>query len=146
MRATLPCASYYYYYSYSYYYYYYYYSPNFRILLFCKVAKTIIAEVCPHVPRTHGDSLLHVSRIAAMVDSPKPTWHAKPAAPSELHRRIGNHIAGVINDYACIQVLLLSARRRAQQIVLDLWCFFFCFFCVLDFLWCFRRRGVVVVA
>ena len=66
-------------------------------------AATIVAEICPHVPRTHGDGSVHVSRLAAVVDSPEPVWHAAPASPSELHREIGRHVASVINDGACVQ-------------------------------------------
>ena len=70
----------------------------------CEVATTIIAEVCPDVPRTHGDSLLHESRISFGFENTKdPVWHSGEAAPSTVHREIGNHVAGVINDYACIQ-------------------------------------------
>jgi acyl-CoA hydrolase len=35
-------------------------------------ADLVLAEVNPHMPRTHGDSFLHVSRIDAMVPVDEP--------------------------------------------------------------------------
>ena len=67
-------------------------------------AKTVIAEVNPHMPRTHGDGLVHVSRIAlgVEVDTPLPCHLGRP--PSEIEAAIGQHVAGLVEDGATLQM------------------------------------------
>lgn len=68
-------------------------------------AKYIIAQVNPAVPRTHGDSLIHTSRITAMVYAqealPEVDYGAN-VGPEEL--QIGNIIAGMIDDGSTLQM------------------------------------------
>lgn len=66
-------------------------------------AELIIAEVNPHMPRTLGQSFLHVSRIAALVpvDQPLPELVAEP--PNEVYAEIGRNVASLIPDGATIQ-------------------------------------------
>jgi acyl-CoA hydrolase len=68
-------------------------------------AKYIIAQVNPNVPRTHGDSLIHVERINAFVyceDAlPEVDYGAKVSA-DEL--KIGKYIAEMIDDGSTLQM------------------------------------------
>jgi acyl-CoA hydrolase/GNAT superfamily N-acetyltransferase len=66
-------------------------------------ATTVIAEVNPRMPRTHGDSFFHVSRFAKLVpvDAPLLEHHAEPL--DEVAREIGLHIARLIPDGATLQ-------------------------------------------
>lgn len=67
-------------------------------------AKTVIAEVNPHMPRTHGDGLVHASRIAlgVEVDTPLPCHRGRP--PSDVDVAIGRHVAGLVEDGATLQM------------------------------------------
>lgn len=67
-------------------------------------AAVVIAQVNPHMPRTHGDGLVHHSRFAAAVavDEPLPEHHAKPLG--EVERAIGRHCAELIEDGATLQM------------------------------------------
>ena len=67
-------------------------------------ADLIIAEVNEQMPRTHGDSFLHVSRIAHLVpvDRPLPELHPEPADAVAL--AIGREVARLVPDEATLQV------------------------------------------
>jgi 4-hydroxybutyrate CoA-transferase len=67
-------------------------------------ARHIIAQVNPRMPRTHGDAHLHISRIAAFVevDAKLPQLENPPPSATEL--AIGKHVAGLIDDYATLQL------------------------------------------
>lgn len=66
-------------------------------------AKVIIAEVNEQMPRTLGDSFIHVSKIDHIVpvDYRLPEVHL--ADSSDLATRIAQHIAGLIPDGATLQ-------------------------------------------
>lgn len=67
-------------------------------------AELVIAEVNPHMPRTHGDSFLHVDRIRHMVpvDYPLPTHGAEELG--DVDKAIGRHVASLIPDRATLQM------------------------------------------
>jgi acyl-CoA hydrolase len=67
-------------------------------------AKHIIAQINPRMPRTHGDGLIHRSRIdiAIEVDEPLPT-HV-PGVPSPEEKAIGENVAALIDDGATLQM------------------------------------------
>jgi acetyl-CoA hydrolase len=69
-----------------------------------EAATTVIAQVNPQMPRTHGDSFIHVNAIdhLAPVDEPLIEVHCPP--PSETARRIGENVASLIEDGSTIQV------------------------------------------
>lgn len=68
-------------------------------------ATHIIAQVNPRVPRTHGDSLVHTSRITALVyheeELPEVDYGTK-VKDDEL--KIGQLIAGMIEDGSTLQM------------------------------------------
>jgi len=68
-------------------------------------AKTVIALVNPNMPRTHGDGMIHVSNIHAMVYHDGPI-HNLPSVspPGEIELTIGKHIAGMIDDRSTLQM------------------------------------------
>ncbi len=70
----------------------------------CKVAGRVIAQVNTHVPRTYGDSFIHMSRIDAFVEDSRPLCELPPAKISDTQRTIAQHVAGLIEDGACLQL------------------------------------------
>ncbi|MEX2350611.1 MAG: acetyl-CoA hydrolase/transferase C-terminal domain-containing protein [Flavobacteriaceae bacterium] len=69
-----------------------------------QTAKKVIAQVNPNVPRTHGDGIIHEKNInaAVLVDLP---IHAVPVAePTEIEKRIGYHVAQLVEDGATLQM------------------------------------------
>jgi acyl-CoA hydrolase/GNAT superfamily N-acetyltransferase len=66
-------------------------------------ATLLIAEVNPHMPRTHGDSFLDVRRLHHLVPVDVPLLEARSEPPDEVSRQIGAHIARLIPDGATLQ-------------------------------------------
>lgn len=69
-----------------------------------RAAKTVIAQVNPRMPRTHGDGFLHVRDIdyAVAVDAPLHAHALKE--PSEVEQRIGALVASLVPDGATLQM------------------------------------------
>jgi len=70
-----------------------------------RTAKTVIAQVNPQMPRSHGDGHIHISRIDAMVsvDAALPEVNYAEKI-DERARRIGEHVASLIEDGATLQM------------------------------------------
>jgi 4-hydroxybutyrate CoA-transferase len=68
-----------------------------------QAARSIIAEVNPCMPRTLGDSFIHVSRLNAIVPVEYRLPEVSMAAEDEVTRRIADHAAGLIPDAATLQ-------------------------------------------
>lgn len=68
-------------------------------------AKVVIAQINPHMPRTHGDGMIHISQFDHVVESndplPEVDYSSKIGA-NEL--KIGNHIAALIEDGSTLQM------------------------------------------
>jgi 4-hydroxybutyrate CoA-transferase len=67
-------------------------------------AKIIIAEVNKQMPRTYGDSFIHVSRLDYIVESDYPMPEAPQGGTSPEHLMVGQHIAEMIPDGATLQM------------------------------------------
>lgn len=69
-----------------------------------ETAKKVIALVNPQVPRTHGDGIIHSSNIDLAVMHDAPIHSVERAVLSESEVKIGEHIAGLIEDGATLQM------------------------------------------
>ncbi|HJL43209.1 MAG TPA: GNAT family N-acetyltransferase [Myxococcales bacterium LLY-WYZ-16_1] len=67
-------------------------------------ARTVVAEVNPRMPRTLGDTLVHVDRIDAWTHSDAPLLEMEISEPDETAIRIGGHVARLIPNEACLQL------------------------------------------
>ena len=67
-------------------------------------AKTVIAEVNKTMPRTHGDSFIHVSDIDYFVEVDEPIAELKSVELTEVEKNIGKHVAELIDDGCCLQL------------------------------------------
>jgi acyl-CoA hydrolase len=67
-------------------------------------AALVLAEVNPRMPRTLGDSFIHVDRIARLVPVDDPLQEVPPEPIDEVCRQIGLHAASLIQDGACLQM------------------------------------------
>ncbi len=66
-------------------------------------AKTVIAQINPHMPRTHGDGLIHTDKIslAVEVNQSLPEFPARPLTNAEV--ALGRNCAELIEDGATLQ-------------------------------------------
>ena len=69
-----------------------------------EVAKTVIAEVNPRMPRTLGDSFIHVSKIDHIVEVDYPLPEFRMGEPSEIQEQIGQLIGALIEDGSTLQM------------------------------------------
>ena len=67
-------------------------------------AKIVIAEVTPHMPRTHGQSFMHVSEIDYFVPNDRQIIEMQPPAIGDIEKAIGQNIARMIKDGDCLQL------------------------------------------
>ena len=68
-----------------------------------RCAKYVVAEVNRQMPRTHGDTFLHISRITAAVETDRPLLELCVERPTDVQHRIAAHVASLIPDGAVVQ-------------------------------------------
>jgi acetyl-CoA hydrolase len=69
-----------------------------------RAARIVIAEVNSRMPRTLGDSFIHISRITACVETDRPLLELPQGETNSVAERIGRHIANLIPDGATLQL------------------------------------------
>ncbi len=70
-------------------------------------ADRVVAEISPATPRTHGDTMIHVSQIDAFVMGDRPRLASPdpdPASFGEVDRRIAAHVKSLVRDGDTIQL------------------------------------------
>src|SRR5689334_23376911 len=68
-----------------------------------RCASHVIAQVNDQMPRTYGDSFIHVSQIDALVEVSCPLCELPKPVITEMHRAIARNVAGLIEDGAVLQ-------------------------------------------
>src|SRR6201993_3452559 len=68
-----------------------------------KCARYVVAQVNDCMPRTYGDSFIHVSDIDAVVESSRPLCELKQPVITDMHVSIARNVAGLIEDGAVLQ-------------------------------------------
>lgn len=68
-----------------------------------RFARLVIAEVNDQVPRTHGETSIHVSHISSIVETSRPLLELQAEPYTELQRRVGENVASLIPDGATLQ-------------------------------------------
>ncbi|MBU1712438.1 MAG: GNAT family N-acetyltransferase [Proteobacteria bacterium] len=68
-------------------------------------AKLVIAQINPRMPRTWGDSFVHIDEIDYLVIKEEPLVEALPGAKDdEIARRIGLYISQLVDDGSTLQI------------------------------------------
>ncbi len=67
-------------------------------------ARTIICQVNAAMPRTHGDSFVHLRDVDFVLPHDEPLLEYETAAPDGVADRIGGYVARLVEDGATIQV------------------------------------------
>jgi 4-hydroxybutyrate CoA-transferase len=73
-----------------------------------ETARVVVAEINRQMPRTLGNSFIHLSRLDHVVEVDYPLPEAPQGGSSELHMRVGERIAEMIPDGATLQMGLGS--------------------------------------
>lgn len=69
-----------------------------------RCAKFVVAQVNHRMPRTFGDSFIHVNDLDAVVEVSRPLCELEPVKITDVHHAIGQHVAGLIDDGATLQL------------------------------------------
>ncbi len=69
-----------------------------------QMARKVVAQVNRHMPRTHGDGLIHTDAIDFLVEGDEPLPELPAAVLDEVERAIGRHCAELVEDGATLQV------------------------------------------
>ncbi len=67
-------------------------------------ARLVIAQVNPHMPRTHGDGIIPVSMIHYGVEAPVPLHEVSSPAITPVESAIGRNVASLVEDGATLQM------------------------------------------
>lgn len=67
-------------------------------------APVVIAEVNRRMPRTLGDSFIHVSRLDRIIESDVELPELAPAVPDDVAMEIGRHVASLVDDGSTLQM------------------------------------------
>jgi acyl-CoA hydrolase len=69
-----------------------------------RTARVVIAQLNASMPRTLGDTFIHVSRIDLGVEVDEPPYERLEPPPGEVEGRIGGHVAELVEDGATLQL------------------------------------------
>lgn len=69
-----------------------------------KCAKSVIAQINPRMPRTHGDGIVHMTEFNAIVLGEQELPEVVSSSPTEIASRIAAHCADLVDNGATLQV------------------------------------------
>jgi len=69
-----------------------------------RAARTVIVQLNRAMPRTLGDSFIHVDQVDLAVEVDIPPYELASVPIGEVERRIGEHVAALVSDGATIQL------------------------------------------
>jgi 4-hydroxybutyrate CoA-transferase len=69
-----------------------------------EITKKIIAQVNANMPRTSGQTLIHVSKFACIVEHNDPIAELPQAHVGAVEEAIGRHVATLVRDGDCLQL------------------------------------------
>ncbi len=84
-----------------------------------KCARYVVAQVNDHMPRTYGDSFIHVSDIDAVVESSRPLCELKKPEITDMHVAIARNVAGLIEDGAVLQTGIGGIPDAVLPLLMD---------------------------
>ena len=67
-------------------------------------SRLVVAEVNTQMPRTLGDCFIHVSKLSYVVEVDRPLLELPREPFTDVHTRIGTHIAELIEDGSTLQL------------------------------------------
>ena len=85
------------------------------VMAILRVAATIIAEVNPRMPRTHGDTLIPVERIARFVPVEREVTEYRHPPIDDIAEQVARYVAEIIEDGATLQIDLGRIPNEALK-------------------------------
>jgi acyl-CoA hydrolase/GNAT superfamily N-acetyltransferase len=82
-------------------------------------ARHVIAEINPAMPRTHGESFVHVDRFNALVSVGEPVTEYRHPPTGETGKMVARYIAAIIEDGSTLQIGLGRVPNEALEYLKD---------------------------
>ena len=83
------------------------------------VARTVIAEINPAMPRTHGETFVHLSRFDAVTRVDSPVTKYRHPKIGEVAERVARYIASIIEDGSTLHIGLGRVPNEALRHLRD---------------------------
>ena len=83
------------------------------------VARAAIAEVNPAMPRTHGETFVHLDRFDALVEVDVPVAEYVHPEIGEIAQRVARYIASIIDDGSTLHIGLGRVPNEALRYLKD---------------------------
>ena len=84
-----------------------------------KCARYVVAQVNDKMPRTYGDSFIHVNDIDAFVESSRPLCALKKPEVTDLQVAIARNVASLIEDGAVLQTGIGGIPDAVLPLLMD---------------------------
>jgi acyl-CoA hydrolase len=84
-----------------------------------EVARHVIVQVNPRMPRTYGNAFLHVSDVSAIVEAEEPLVELPDETPTDEERQIASHIAPLIPEGATLQLGIGGVPNAVLSLLQD---------------------------
>jgi acyl-CoA hydrolase len=84
-----------------------------------RLARHVVAQVNDQMPRTYGDSFIHVSKIDVIVESSRPLCALKKHEVSDIQALIARNVADLIEDGACLQTGIGGIPDAVLPLLMD---------------------------
>lgn len=84
-----------------------------------RVAQHVVAQINDFMPRTYGDSFIHVNDIDGIVESSRPLCAIKRPVINDLQVAIARNVAGLIDDGAVLQIGIGGIPEAVLPLLMD---------------------------
>ncbi len=84
-----------------------------------ETAKIVIAQVNEKMPRTLGDSFIHISRVNKIVEVNADLPELESIPFTEVEKKIGSYIAGLVEDGSTLQLGIGGIPNAALKAMFD---------------------------
>ena len=84
-----------------------------------ETAQIVVAQVNEKMPRTLGDSFIHVSRVSKIVETTEELPQLEPIPFTEIEEKIGSDIASLVEDGSTLQLGIGGIPNAALKAMFD---------------------------
>jgi len=79
-------------------------SVDYAWAVLSRPPRLVLAEINPNMPRTHGRSFIHISRVDYAVEVKRPIYELEQFPISDVERQIGEYVASLVEDGSTLQI------------------------------------------
>ncbi len=84
-----------------------------------EAAKMVVLEINENLPRTLGDTHIHISQVDYVVENTVPLIESPPVEPSDIEMEIGRYVASLIEDGSTLQLGIGGIPNAVTACLMD---------------------------